>query len=151
MNNNLKRTAILMTAAMLLTACNGGQTEDTIKESVEVTEKINIEEATEIVLSDDSITVAGEEISEADTEAVYKANDIVYYEAGHDFTYGEGTEEEAHTADEAKAHTVVHITEPGMYSVSGQLSKGQMNGELSKEFAITAEGNYYSNVKEAND
>ena len=127
MKMNLKRTAILLATAMLLTACAGEQAEDTTKE------KINIEEATEIVLSDDSITVAGEEISEAETEAVYKANDIVYYEAVHDFTYGEGTEDEAHTADEAKAHTVVHITEPGMYSVSGQLSKGQIAVDLGED------------------
>ena len=30
-----------------------------------------------------------------DTAAVYVANDIVYYEAGKDFTYGEGTEADA--------------------------------------------------------
>ena len=86
-----------MIAAMLLTACGGQKAEDSTNEAVEVTEKINIEEATEIVLSDESITVAGEAISEADTDAVYKANDIIYYESGHDFTYGEGTEDEAVT------------------------------------------------------
>ena len=133
MKKNMKITAILMIAAMLLTACGGQKAEDSTNEAVEVTEKINIEEATEIVLSDESITVAGEAISEADTDAVYKANDIIYYESGHDFTYGEGTEDEAHTVDEAKAHTVVHITEPGMYSVSGQLSKGQIAVDLGED------------------
>ena len=127
MKMNLKRTAILMTTIFLLTACGG---ESQAEDNVEVTEKINIEEATEIVLSDDSITVAGEEISEENTKEVYKANDIIYYEAGHDFTYGEGTAEEAHTVEEANAHTVVHITEPGMYSVSGKLSRGQIAIDL---------------------
>jgi len=133
MKRNLKRTAILMTAAMLLTACGSQQAEDTKSEAVEVNEKINIEEATEIILSDESITVEGNVISETETDAVYKANDIIYYEAGHDFTYGEGTEDEAHTADEAGAHTVVHITEPGTYSLTGILSKGQIAVDLGEE------------------
>ena len=33
-----------------------------------------------------------------ETAAVYTAHDIVYYEAGRDFTYGEGTEADEHTA-----------------------------------------------------
>lgn len=135
MKKTFKRTAILMAAAMLLTACGQGgqQTEDTTNQAVEVTEKIDIAGATEIILSDESITVAGIEISESDADAVYKANDIVYYEAGHDFTYGEGTADEAHTEDEANAHTVVHITEPGMYLVSGELSKGQIAVDLGED------------------
>ena len=132
MKKYFKIAFILMATAIFLTACDG-QKEDTTIETVEVTEKINIEEATEIVLSDESITVEGKSVSESYADAVYKANDIIYYEAGHDFTYGEGSEEEAHKAEEAKAHTVVHITEPGMYSVSGQLSKGQIAIDLGEE------------------
>ena len=131
MKNNLIITAILMTTVIFLTACSGQKAEEnTVNEMVEVTEKINIEKAIEIVLSDESITVEGNEITESDTDAVYKANDIVYYEAGHDFSYGEGTEEEAHTEKEAKEHTVVYITEPGTYSVTGKLSKGQIAIDL---------------------
>lgn len=134
MKRNLKIISILVVTFVFLTACKGqGKQEDTTNETVKVNEKINIEDATEIILSDDSITVEGNEITESDTDAVYKANDIVYYEAGHDFTYGEGSEEEAHTSEEAKAHTVVYITEPGMYSVSGQLSKGQIAIDLGEE------------------
>ena len=86
MKKNFKQKAILMITAMLLTACgsqNVQQSEDTANE---VTEKINIEEATEIKLSDETITVAGAEISTSENDAVYMDNDIVYYEAGHDFT-----------------------------------------------------------------
>ena len=44
-----------------------------------------------IQLSDGGITVDGEAISADTSKAVYAANDIVYYESGKDFTYGEGT------------------------------------------------------------
>ena len=33
---------------------------------------------------------------------------------------------DAHTAEEAAAHTVVHITQPGTYVLSGTLSAGQI-------------------------
>ena len=90
-------------------------------------------EGTNIVLSDSGITVDGVAASTDSTQAVYIANDIVYYEAGHDFTYGEGTEPDAHSAEEAAAHTVVHITKPGQYILSGTLSKGQIAVDLGEK------------------
>ena len=66
---------------------------------------------------------------------VHTANDIVYYEAGHDETYGEGDESEAHTPEEAAAHTVVHITQPGTYRISGKLSAGQIAVDLGEDAA----------------
>ena len=87
---------------------------------------------TKIVLSDSGVTVDGVAASSGDS-AVYVANDIVYYEEGHDFTYGEGTKEEAHSAAEAAAHTVVHITEPGQYVLSGKLSRGQIAVDLGED------------------
>ena len=90
-------------------------------------------EGTNIVLSDSGITVDGVTASTDSTQAVYIANDIVYYEAGHDFTYGEGTEADAHSAEEAAAHTVVHITKPGQYILSGKLSKGQIAVDLGEK------------------
>ena len=80
-----------------------------------------------ITLSDEGIALSEE------TDAVYTAQDIVYYEAGKDFTYGEGEKEDEHTAEEAAAHTVVHITQPGTYSISGKLSKGQIAVDLGKD------------------
>ena len=90
-------------------------------------------EGVKIQLSDDGITVEGETISADDTAAVYAANDIVYYESGKDFTYGEGTEKDAHTKEEADAHTVVHIAKAGQYVLSGKLSKGQIAIDLGKD------------------
>lgn len=92
-----------------------------------------MEGAVNIVLSDDEITVDGEAISENEEDAVYKANDIVYYEAGKDFTYGAGSEADEHSKEEADAHTVVHITKPGTYALSGQISAGQIAVDLGKE------------------
>ena len=64
---------------------------------------------------------------------VYTANDIIYYEEGHDESYGEGEPGDAHSAEEAAAHTVVHITKPGTYTVSGKLSLGQIAVDLGEE------------------
>ena len=90
------------------------------------------EEITYINLSDIEITING--TSTFDTaNGVYIANDIVYYQSGNDFTYGEGTENDAHSAEEALSHTVVHITKAGKYSLSGKLSKGQIAIDLGED------------------
>ena len=93
-------------------------------------------EATEagvkIQLSDTQITVDGAAVSDDPAQAVYAARDIIYYESGKDFTYGEGTEADAHSPEEGLAHTVVHITKPGRYILSGQLSRGQVAVDLGK-------------------
>ena len=87
----------------------------------------------QIKLSDKKITVDGEVITNDSTQAVYSANDIVFYLAGQDFTYGEGTEEDEHEQSEADAHTVVHITKPGRYVLSGELSAGQIAVDLGED------------------
>ena len=89
--------------------------------------------ATHIELSDEAILVNGQAAPTDETAAVYTANDIVFYLAGQDFTYGEGTEADAHEQSEADGHTVVHITQPGTYSLSGTLSQGQVAVDLGGE------------------
>ena len=89
--------------------------------------------AMQIELDNEEIKADGEVIGTNTDAAVYIANDIVYYEAGRDFTYGEGNEEDAHTEEEALAHTVVHITKPGTYCVNGELSKGQIAVDLGED------------------
>lgn len=90
-------------------------------------------EGVQISLSDSKITVDGKEITSDSSQAVYVANDIVFYLAGQDFTYGEGTLEDAHEQNEADAHTVVHITKPGRYVLSGELSLGQIAVDLGED------------------
>jgi len=104
--------------------CGIGLTACTMKEkNISLAEKYD---ATEIVLSDEKILVDGKEISDNQEAKVYKANDIVFYLEGQDFTYGEGEEKDGHSQEEADAHTVVHITEPGNYVLSGKMAAGQI-------------------------
>ncbi len=93
----------------------------------------SIPDGTEIVLSDSSVTVDGAKATDNTAQAVYTANDIIYYENGHGFTYGEGEEKDAHEKAEAEAHTVVHISQAGTYIISGKLSKGQIAVDLGSE------------------
>ncbi len=90
-------------------------------------------EGTQIDLSDNIITVDGQEITNDSTQAVYSANDIVFYLAGQDFTYGEGEKQDEHKQSDADAHTVVHITKPGRYVLSGTLSLGQIAIDLGED------------------
>ena len=91
------------------------------------------ESTVKIQLADAETTVDGAPISTDESAAVYAANDIVFYLAGQGFTYGEGEEQDEHTQEEADAHTVVHITQPGTYEISGWLSKGQIAVDLGKD------------------
>ncbi len=119
-----KTLSIIFALIFSLTACGkaptgiSDETPDTVTDAVE------------IVLSDNGVTVDGETAGNDNSSAIYTANDIIYYESGKDFTYGEGSEKDAHSVEEAAAHTVVHITEAGTYSLSGKLSKGQIAVDL---------------------
>ncbi|MCI8649913.1 MAG: carbohydrate-binding domain-containing protein [Anaerotruncus sp.] len=88
---------------------------------------------TVIQLSDDKITVDGTPISTDAQSAVYTGAALIYYQAGQDESYGEGSEQDAHDPTEAAAHTVVTITQPGRYQVSGQLSAGQLAIDLGED------------------
>ena len=133
----LKTLALVLAITMLLTACGTADTnettttaESTSATTTEALEEVPASDVTAIKLSDDEITVNGTPIGSLSNAFVYTANDIVFYESGKDFTYGEGNEEDAHTAEEAEKHTVVHITKPGKYSLSGKLSYGQITVDL---------------------
>lgn len=88
-----------------------------------------------ITLSDDGLTVNGG----GETDTVYTSHDIVYYEEKTAYEsgnpYGAGSEADMHTAEEAAAHTVVNITAPGAYRLSGKLSAGQIRIDLGENAA----------------
>ncbi|WP_256758362.1 S-layer homology domain-containing protein [Cohnella sp. WQ 127256] len=115
----MKRTMSLMLALILtMTSVVGlAFASTTTKETV-------------IKLSDTAVTVDGQVASTSSSAAVYTGATIAYYEDGHDSSYGEGKESDAHSAEEAAKHTVVTITEPGVYRVSGKLSAGQLAIDL---------------------
>lgn len=88
---------------------------------------------TAIHLSDEGITVNGGD----ETDTVFTSHDIVYYEERDTYEsgnpYGAGSDADKHTAEEADAHTVVNITAPGAYRVTGKLSQGQIRIDLGED------------------
>lgn len=124
----LKTATLMIATALMLTACSPAPTDNG---QPPVSEKSG--DVVEIVLADGKASVDGVPADSNQENAVYLANDIVYYEDGKDFTYGEGSVDDAHPDEEAKAHTVVHITKAGTYSVSGTLPKGQIAIDLGED------------------
>ena len=114
-------------------AASGGASSDSTAVSAPAQEV----EETAVVLSDSGVTVDGAAAGTDPVAAVYLSNDILYYEDRETYDsgnpYGEGTEDERHTAEEAAAHTVVNITAPGAYRLSGTLSQGQIRVDLGEE------------------
>ena len=102
----MKKLISILLCAVLLTGC--GNVSATPEDSSSQSDTV-----TEIMLSDEGITVNGGQ----ETSAVFTSNDIVYYEDKETYAsgnpYGEGTDADKHTAEEAAAHTVVNITAPG--------------------------------------
>lgn len=100
--------------------------------------KISSEEVS-ISLSDSAILVNGKTASTNSSDAVYTSHDIIYYEDKDIYdsgnAYGEGTENDKHSSEEALKHTVVTITKPGTYRISGQLSYGQIFVNVGKDEA----------------
>ena len=124
--------AIMLTFALMLAGCSAGGAEDTLQTGA-TQAALPAGDIVYINLSDDGITVDYPE--GAVSGAVTTDESIIYYEEGHDFTYGEGTVADEHSASEAAAHTVVTITQPGTYSLSGKLSAGQVAVDLGDEAA----------------
>lgn len=125
--------AVLLGMSMVMTGCQETSKSEVKTEYSTSDAEVNspaVEGVTQIVLSDDAILVDGDIISADEKDAVYAANDIIFYLEGQGISYGEGTAEDEHSQTEADAHTVVHITEPGTYEISGTLSAGQILVDL---------------------
>ena len=84
--------------------------------------------------TDFGITIEGTNVTE---ESVFTSNDIIYYEDMETYEsgnpYGEGDTHECHTEEEAAAHTVINIVEPGTYTISGSMEKGQIRVDLGED------------------
>lgn len=88
-----------------------------------------------ITLSDEEMKLNGNVIDE--NGDVFVSHDIVYYEQKDIYesgnAYGEGTEKDMHTEEEAKSHRVLNITKSGAYRISGKLSAGQIRVDLGED------------------
>lgn len=130
----LNLISLLICVLLLFTACGGADSEPQETTGATETQPVSVDDGVvDIELSDSGIMVEGQPADSDTSKVVYTANDIIYYESGKDFTYGEGTEADAHSAEEAAAHTVVHITKAGEYSIKGKLSKGQVAIDLGED------------------
>ena len=141
----MKKITAALLAVLILTGC--GKTAapaETVTETIPVPETVpqtepavsltsRYDTLTEIRLSDEGISVNGGE----ETDAVFTSRDIIYYEEKETYDsgnpYGEGEAWERHSAEEAAAHTVVNITQPGAYRVTGKLSAGQIRVDMGKD------------------
>lgn len=88
-----------------------------------------------IVLSDTVITVDGKDIP--NNGRVYASKDVIYYEDRDHYdsgnVYGEGSDKDKHSVEEANAVTVVNISAPGTYRLKGKLSDGQIRVDLGED------------------
>ena len=83
-----------------------------------------------ITLSDAGVTFSSADGTAAGART---GDEIIYYKDGTDESYGEGEDHEKHSAEEAAAHTVVTITRPGTYRLTGKLSRGQIFVDLGED------------------
>ncbi len=134
----MKKTSILL-AMILAVGLLGCQKKEVKNETVSQTsptaeDTVDVEnqgiDSVKIELSNSEILVDGEKISEDKDAAVYKANDIIFYLEGQGIEYGAGKKKDGHSQIEGDAHTVVYITEPGTYELSGTLDAGQIFVDL---------------------
>ncbi len=132
----MKRMLSLLLCALVFSGCGKNtvaQVTETTQPASEGARPIAPRFVTEttILLSDEGIRVEGNE------NAVHTSHDIIYYEDKDTYEsgnpYGEGEAKDRHSSAEADAHTVVNITQPGAYRVSGQLSAGQIRIDLGED------------------
>jgi hypothetical protein len=143
----MNRILPLILAALLLCGCGAPavshplateesivpqQTKPAIPETEEVPYESRFKNETVIRLVD-----VGMDITGPNSMSVFGSNDIVYYEDRDTYEsgnpYGEGSDADKHTAEEAEGHYVVNITEPGAYRITGKLSAGQIRVDLGKD------------------
>lgn len=142
MRKNYKKPIYLLASLTVVTAftmgCSSTNNQNNIESNPTVTATptegiADTFEGTTISLSDTGIQVDNEEISNDTNASVYASKDIIYYEEGHDDTYGAGSEKDGHSSEDAAKHTVVTITQPGTYKVTGNLSYGQIAVDLGED------------------
>ena len=131
----MKRVLALLLACLILAGCSTArkaETEDPTAGQKVATSfaapeyESRYDSETVITLSDAGVETAA--------DSVFVSHDIIYYEDREVYDsgnpYGEGDKSDRHGTAEAAAHTVVNITAPGAYRVTGNLSAGQIRVDL---------------------
>lgn len=105
------------------------ETAPIVLDTSEISYESRFDSETLIRLVDNGMDVTG-----TNSMSVSISHDIIYYEDRDAYDsgnpYGEGSDADKHTAEEAEKHMVVNITEPGTYRITGQLSCGQIRIDL---------------------
>ena len=135
----MKRLIAILVMLLLLCGCAAEkqpEVTETVPAKEEKVDEISFvsrfEGETVICLSEGGLDVTG-----PDSLTVFASHDIVYYEDKDYYEsgnpYGEGEDADKHTAEEAGMHTVVNITKPGTYRVTGKLPAGQIRVDLGED------------------
>ena len=131
----MKRTIALLLALLMLTGC--AAKENTLPRETAASSAQNAEIDYESRFSSETLITLSDDGIKTDALSVFVSRDIIYYEDRDTYEsgnpYGEGGEADKHTEAEAAAHTVVNITEPGAYRVTGKLSAGQIRVDLGED------------------
>ena len=132
----MKKISAFLLACVLLTGC--GTPSVTESAPVDYTEPMasayesRFARETVIRLSDSGMDVTG-----PNSLKVFASQDMIYYEDRETYEsgnpYGEGKDWERHSVEEAERHTVVNITAPGAYRVTGKLTAGQIRIDLGED------------------
>ena len=108
------------------------QTQLPVRDTAQIPRESRFDTETVVVLSDTGMDVTG-----PNSLTVYVSHDIIYYEDRDTYAsgnpYGEGTAADRHTTGEAQQHSVVNITKPGAYRITGKLSCGQIRIDLGED------------------
>lgn len=129
----MKRLLVLL-AAVLLAGCTAASESVPTDSAATVPVQEKPAQMYESRFSSETLIELSDEGIKTKALSAFTTNDIIYYE-DRDFyesgnPYGEGTDADKHSAEEAAAHTVVNITKPGAYRVTGKLSAGQIRVDL---------------------
>ena len=139
----MKRLIAILLALVLLTGC-GARTdapaavqEPSAPQATVQEEPVITEVAYESRFSSETLIELSDEGIKTDALSVFASQDIIYYEDRDTYEsgnpYGEGGDADKHSAEEAAAHTVVNITAPGAYRITGKLSAGQIRVDLGED------------------
>ncbi len=131
----MKRSLFIFVACVLTLALLGGCNQKQSEPVFNDIQSTRFDTVQTITLSEGDILYNGSSVG--DEGDVYVSRDIIYYKDMDVYPsgnpYGEGTDADKHTKEEADSHRVINITKPGSYAISGTISLGQIRVDLGKD------------------